>query len=79
LAVVAAPTLAAVAVGLGLAAATARLDLLHDVVAIAVAALLYAVIMAVAVFCMPVYARLRSRTLELVNKAPALRALRLGN
>lgn len=79
LGVVAVPTLAAVGVGWALHAAADALDLLQGVAAITVAGLAYLLIVAAAVWYLPIYRRLRDRALDMVNKAMASRSLRPGN
>ncbi|MBI1360392.1 MAG: oligosaccharide flippase family protein [Alphaproteobacteria bacterium] len=66
--VVAFPTLATIAVGLGLATATAHLGLMAAVAAIAAAGLVYVALAALALWRVPVYERLRSRAVNMADK-----------
>lgn len=79
LAVIAAPTLGAIGVGLALEAATTRLDTLAGVAAIVLAGLVYLLLAVAAVWYLPVYRRLRERSLDMVNKTLAFWSLRPGN
>lgn len=66
LAVIAPPSLTAVAVGVGLKAATSYLNLWLDVAAMIVAGLLYLTLVAAAVWWLPAYARVRARGLDML-------------
>ena len=79
IAVVAVPTLAAMFVGISLQAITAQLDTVRDIAAIMVAGALYVLIVAVAVWYLPVYRRLRERALNMMNSALVRLAPRLKN
>jgi PST family polysaccharide transporter len=70
-AVVLFPTLATVAVAVGLAAVTQQLNSIAGVAAIAAAGVLYVVLAAAAVWYLPVYGRLRVRALGMLNRLRA--------
>jgi len=71
---VAVPTIGAIVVGLTLKMATDQLPLIGDLIAMTLAGLLYGGLLVLAVWTMPIYARLRARALDLLSKTPWLRA-----
>jgi PST family polysaccharide transporter len=67
-AVVLFPTLATVGIGLGLSAATERLDPISGAAAIAAAGVLYAILAAAAVWHLPIYGRLKVRAASVLDR-----------
>lgn len=70
-AVVLFPTLAAIAVGLGLSAVTEQLNSIAGLAAIAAAGVLYVLLAAAAVWYLPAYGRLRARAVSMLNRLRA--------
>lgn len=67
-AVVLFPTLATVAVGLGLSAVTEQLNSIAGFAAIAAAGVIYVILAGAAVWYLPVYGRLRVRAVTILNR-----------